>query len=241
MSNKESILPTFENDYQALVFLIEHYGFKGGWIGAGGMGPEIEVDIQKAAPKWAKSIAAEFVAALHSNSHPVLNMAMEVVSCSVHQDRGKLLLTRHWSNPITQEGPRVLKPRVMEEAITSILGIESVYVESDQDRCELRWVSDADTAQFAFESAGFVLYDSNLNDIACDEEQSLKILEILRKPSMTERKYWSSFASIESIVLSFSNLNGDFVFSISGETKPEDITDECLRSSHVIRGLRGKH
>jgi hypothetical protein len=102
-------------------------------------------------------------------------------------------------------------------------------------------VSDADTGQFAFESGGFVLYNSNLNDIACDEEQSLKILEVLRKPSMTEHEYWSSFTSVDSIVLSFSNLNGDYEFCISGETKPEDITDECLRSSHVIRGLGSKN
>jgi hypothetical protein len=239
MSNKENMPPTFENDHDALVFLIERYDFKGGWIGAGGMGPEIEVDIQKTAPKWAKSMAIEFLFALHSSSHPALNMAMEVVNCSLQQERGRILLTRHWSSPITQDGPRVLKPRVMEKAITRILGVESGNVESDQDRCELRWVSDGDTGQFAFESGGFVLYDRNLNDIACDEEQSLKILEELRKPSMTEHEYWSSFASIDSIVLSFSSLNGDYVFSISGETKPEDITDECLRASHVIRGLGG--
>lgn len=237
MRNKENMPPTFKNDYDALVFLIGNYGFKGGWIGAGGMGPEIGVDIQKTTPKWAKSIAVDFVFALHSSSHPALNMAVEVVDCSLQQERGRILLTRHWSSPITQDGPRVLKPRVMEKVITKILGVQSVYVESDQDRCELRWVSDADTGQFAFESGGFVLHDSNLNDITCDGEQSLKILEVLRKPSMTERKYWSSFASIDSIVLSFSNLNGDYVFSISGETKPEDITDECLRSSHVIRGV----
>ena len=29
--------PTFKNDHDALVFLIGHYGFKGGCIGAGGM------------------------------------------------------------------------------------------------------------------------------------------------------------------------------------------------------------
>jgi hypothetical protein len=237
MSNKESMPPTFENDYQALVFLIERYNFKGGWIGAGGMGPEIEVDIQKAAPKWAKSIAVEFVFALHSSSHPALNMAGEVVDCSLQQERSRILLTRNWSSPITQDGPRVLKPRVMEEAITIILGIESVDLTGEQERCELRWDSDPETGEFIFEPGGFALYDGNFDEIACDEEQSLKILEVLRKPSMTERKYWSSFASIDSIVLSFSNLNGDFVFSISGETKPEDITDECLRSSHVIRGL----
>lgn len=237
MSNKEDMPPKFENDYQALVFLIERYCFKGGWIGAGGMGPEIEVEIKKISPAWAKSIAAEFVFALHSNSHPALNMAAEAVDCVLQQERGRILLTRHWSSPITLEGPRVLKPRVMEKAITRILGVESVDVESDQERCELRWVSDAETGQFAFEAGDFVLYNSDLNEIACDEEQSLKILEVLRKPSMTERKYWSSFASIDSIVLSFSNLNGGYVFSISGETKPEDITDECLRSSEVIRGL----
>ncbi len=227
----------FKNDYDALVFLIERYSFKGGWIGAGGMGPEIEVEIQGTAPEWAKSIAAEFVVALHSNSHPVLNMAMDVVNCSLQQDGSRLLLTRHWSDPIPQEGPRVLQPRLMEEAITSILGIESVDLEDDQERCEMKWDSDLETGQFIFESGGFALHDSDLNDITCDEEQSLKILEVLRKPSMTEHEYWSSFTSIDSIVLSFSNLNGGYEFCISGETMPEDITDECLRSSHVIRGV----
>jgi hypothetical protein len=241
MSNKENMPPAFENDYDALVFLIERYDFKGGWIGAGGMGPEIEVEIQESAPEWAKSIAAEFVVALHSNSHPVLNMASEMVSCSFHQDRGRLLLTRHWSNPITQEGPRVLQPRVMEEVITSTLGIESVDREGDQERCELRWNGNPETGQFIFDSGNFVLYDGDFNEISCDEEQSLKILEVLRKPSMTEPEYWSSFTSIDSIVLSFSSLNGDYRFCISGETKPEDITDECLRSSHVIRGLGSKN
>jgi hypothetical protein len=241
MSNKEDVPPKFENDYQTLVSLIERYGFKGGWIGAGGMGPEIEVEIEKTAPEWAKSIAAEFVVAFHSNSHPILNMAMEVVSCSLHQDRGRLLLTRHWSNPVTQEGPRVLKPRVMEEAITSILGIESVDLTGEQERCELRWDSDPETGEFIFEPGGFALYDGNFDEIACDEEQSLKILEVLRNPSMTDQEYWSSFNSIDSIVLSFSNLNGDYRFCISGETKPEDITDECLRSSEVIRGLGSKN
>lgn len=241
MKNDKNMPPTFKNDHDALVFLIGNFGFKGGWIGAGGMGPEIEVDIQKTAPKWAKSIAVEFVFALHSSSHPALNMAAEVVDCSIKQERGRILLTRHWSSPITQDGPRVLKPRVMEKAITKILGVESAYVESDQDRCELRWVSDDETGEFAFESGDFVLYDSDLNEIACDEEQSLKILEVLRRPSMTERKYWSSFASIDSIVLSFSNLNGDYVFFISGETKPEDITDKCLRSNEVISGLGSKN
>jgi len=229
--------PTFKNDHDALVFLIGHYGFKGGWIGAGGMGPEIEVDIQKTAPKWAKSIAVEFVFALTSKSHPVLCMAMEVINCSLQQDRGRLLLTRHWSNPVTQQGPRVLKPRVMEDAITRILGIESVELEDDQERCALRWDSGPETGRFIFESGDFVLYDSDLNEIACDEEQSLKILDVLKKPSMTKQEYWSSFTSIDSIVLSFSGLNGDYEFCISGETKPEDITDECLKSSHVIRGL----
>jgi hypothetical protein len=240
MSNKENMPPAFENDYNALVFLIERYNFKGGWIGAGGMGPEIEVEIQESAPEWAKAIAAEFVGALHSSSHPALNMAMEVVNCSLQQDRGRLLLTRHWSNPITQEGPKVLQPRVMEEAITSILGIDLVDLEGDQERCELRWNTDPESGQFIFESGEFVLYGSDLNGIACDEEQSLKILEVLREPSMTEHEYWSSFTSVDSIVLSFSNLNGDYEFCISGETKPEDITDECLRSSHVIRGLGGE-
>ena len=237
MSNKANMPPTFKNDHDALVFLIGHYGFKGGCIGAGGMGPDIEVDIQKTAPKWAKSLAVEFLFALHSISHPALNLAMEVVNCSLQQDRGRILLTRHWSSPITQDGPRVLKPRVMEKAITTILGVESVNVECDQEKCELWWASDAATGQFAFKSGDFVLYDTDLKKIACDEDQSLKILEVLRRPSMTERKYWSSFASIDSIVLSFSNLNGGYEFCISGETMPEDITDECLTSSHVIRGV----
>jgi hypothetical protein len=235
MSNKENMRPAFKNDYDALVFLIERYDFKGGWIGAGGMGPEIEVEIQESAPEWAKAIAAEFVGALHSNSHPAMNMAMEVVSCSLQQDRGRLLLIRHWSNPIPQEGPKILQPRVMEKAITKILGVESVYVESDQDRCELRWNSDPESGQFIPDTGDFVLYDSEFKDITCNSKQALEILDALRQPGRTEDKYWSSFSSIDSIHLDFARLDGDYHYCITGTTTPEDITEFCLRSQDSCR------
>jgi hypothetical protein len=235
MSSQEDTPPKFENDHDALVFLIEKYHFEGGWVGAGGMGPEGEIEIDASAPEGAKNIGFEFVSNFHCEDHPVLNMAMDYVHCAFHREDSKLLLTRRWSSPIKCEGPCVLQPRSLQEAITSVLGIKSIYSDGDIDDCALVWTRDNETGLFIPDTDDFLLYDSEFNDITCNSKQALGILDALRQPGMTEDKYWSSFTTIESIQLIFARLDGDYHYCITGLTKPEDITDLCLRSKENCR------
>jgi hypothetical protein len=217
------------------VFLIEKYHFEGGWIGPSGMGNEGDIEIDASAPEWAKNIGFDFVSNLHRADHPVLNMAMEHVHCAFRQEDSRLLLTRHWSSPIQSEGPCVLQPLALQDAITSILKIKSIYTGDDVDECALSWKKDSETGRFIPDTDGFVLYDSDLKDITCNSKQALEILDALRQPGMTECKYWSAFTSIDSIHLTFSNLDGDYHYSITGLTEPEDITDACLGSQENCR------
>ena len=235
MSNQKNTPPKFDNDHDALVFLIEKYHFKGGWIGAGGMGPDGEIEIKASAPEWAKELGSAFVFDLHCEDHPVLGMGMEEVGCAFHREDSKLLLTRNWSSPIKYEGPRVLKPRSLQEAITSILGIKSIDTDGNIDDCALVWTRDDETGLFIPDTDDFVLYDSEFNDITCSSNQALEILDALRQPGMTEDDCWSSFTTIGSIQLTFARLDRDYYYSITGLTKPEDITDLCLRSKNHCR------
>lgn len=228
-------MPNFKNDRDASVFLIEKNHFEGGWIGPAGMGNDGDIEIDAAAPEWARSIGFNFVANFHSADHPVLNMAMELVHCTFRREDSKLLLTRTWSSPIQSEGPCVLQPRLLQEAITNILGIKSIYSEDDTDDCSLTWTTDSETGLFIPETDEFVLYDSEFNDIACNNKQAMEILDALMKPGMTEDKYWSSFSSIDSIHLNFARLDGDYHYCITGMTKPEDITEICLKSQENCR------
>jgi len=228
-------MPNFKNDREALVFLIEKYHFEGGWIGAAGMGNDGGIEIDASAPEWARSIGFNFVTNFHCADHPVLNMAMEYVDCAFRQEDSKLLLTRTWSSPIKCEGPCVLQPRLFQEAITSILGIKSIYSGDDTDDCSLNWIKDSETGQFIPETDEFVLYDSESNDIACNNKQAMEILDALMKPEITEHKYWSLFSSIDSIHLIFARLDGDYHYCITGMTKPEDITEICLKSQENCR------
>jgi hypothetical protein len=235
MSSQKDTPPKFENDHDALVFLIEKYYFEGGWIGASGMGPEGEIEIDESAPEWAKNIGFEFVSNFHCEDHSVLNMAMEYVHCAFHREDSKLLLTRSWYNPLKCEGPCVLQPRLLQEAITSILGIKSIDSDDDIDASALVWTRDSKTGLFIPDTDGFVLCDGEFNDLTCNNKQALEILEALRKPGIAEDKYWSSFISIDSIQLTFSNLDGDYHYCITGQTKPEDITALLLKSQHHCR------
>lgn len=227
-------MPNFKKDRDALEFLIEKYHFEGGWIGPAGMGNDGDIEID-AAPDWAKGIGLNFVSNFHSADHPVLNMAMELVHCTFRREDSKLLLTRHWSSPIQSEGPCVLQPRLLQEAITRILGIKSIYSEDDTDDCSLNWTTDSETDLFIPETDEFVLNDSESNDIACNNKQAMEILDALMKPGMTEDKYWSSFSSIDLIHLTFARLDGDYHYCITGMTKPEDITEICLKSQQNCR------
>jgi hypothetical protein len=235
MSGQKNTPPKFKNDHDALVFLIEKYHFGGGWIGPAGMGTEGEIEIDASAPEWAKNIGFDFVYNLHCEVHPVLNMAMEYVDCAFRQEDSKLLLTRTWSSPIKSEGPCVLQPRVLQDAITSILKIKAIYPADDVDDCALGWTKDSETGRFVPDTNDFVLYDSDFKDITCNSKQALEILDALRQPGMTEDKYWSAFKSIDSIHLTFSNLDGDYHYSITGLTQPEDITEVCLGSQENCR------
>ena len=235
MSNQKDTQPKFKDDHDALVFLIEKYHFEGGWIGAGGMGPEGKIEIEATAPEWAKKIGWDFVFNLHCEVHPVLDMAMEVVHCTYRRKDSKLLLTRYWSSPIVCKGPCVLQPRALQEAIISILGIKSFDSGDDVEDWALSWTKDSETGRFIPDTEDFVLFDGEFNDITCNKKQALKILAALRKPGMTEDKYWSSFKSIDSIHLAFSNLDGDHQYCITGQTKPEDITAFLLKSKENCR------
>ena len=234
MNSPEDTPPIFENDHDALVFLIEKYNFEGGWIGPAGMGFDGDVEIDASAPKWARDMAFTFVLDLHCADHPVL-MAMEHVDCQFSREDSRLILSRHWSSPLMAEGPCVLQPRVLQEAITSILGIKSCAPGDDVDSSLLIWTGDSDIGQFSCDTEDFVLYDSEFEDITCDKDQALKILEALRKPGMTEDKYWSSFNWIGSIHLEFSGLDGDYHYGFTGGTEPEDITEACLKSQRNCR------
>jgi hypothetical protein len=234
MNSKKDKPPKFKNDHEALMYLIEKHHFEGGWIGAAGMGYDGEIEIDASAPEWAKGIGFNFVSNFHCADHPVLNMAMEYIDCAFCREDSKLLLTRHWSSPIKSEGPSVLQPRLLQEAITSILGIKSIYSE-DTDDCSLNWTTDSETGQFIPETDEFVLYDSEFNEITCNYKQALEILDALMKPGMTEDQCWSSFSSIDSIHLTFARLDGDYHYCITGRTKPEDITEICLKSQENCR------
>jgi len=148
MSGQKNTPPKFKNDHDALVFLIEKYHFKGGWIGPSGMGNDGDIEIDASAPEWAKNIGFDFVSNLHRADHPVLNMAMEHVHCAFRQEDSRLLLTRHWSSPIQSEGPCVLQPLALQDAITSILKIKSIYTGDDVDECALSWKKDSETGRF---------------------------------------------------------------------------------------------
>lgn len=230
MSKHKRTRPKFENDHDALVFLMENYQFEGGWIGAGGMGPEGDTEIAESAPPWAKNMAMSFVYDLHCRDLPGFEMAMENVDCQISREDSRLILSRYWSMPLVSEGPSVLQPRVLQEAIISILAIKSPYLGDDVDPCELVWTEESDTGRFSCDTSSFVLYDSEFKDLACDDDQALKILEVLRRPGMTEDKSWSFFAQTHAIHLKFWSLDGDYKYSITGTTKPEDITESCLKS-----------
>jgi hypothetical protein len=230
MNRKKDKPPKFKNDHDALVVLIEKHNFRGGWIGPAGMGNDGDIEIDASTPEWAKNIGFNFVSNFHSVDHPVLDMEMEDVDCTFRQEDSRLLLTRHWSSPIKSEGSCVLQPRLLQEAITGILGIKSIYSEDDTDDCALNWTRDSETGLFIPDSDEFILYDSQFNNITCDSKQAMEILDALMKPGMTEDKYWSAFASIDSIHMNFSRLDGDFHYCITGLTKPEDITEICLKS-----------
>ena len=47
--------PEFNNAYEQIVYLIKRYNFNGGYIGAGGMGYEYEIDVAPDAPEWARN------------------------------------------------------------------------------------------------------------------------------------------------------------------------------------------
>jgi hypothetical protein len=194
------------------------------------MGTDGDIEIDASTPEWAKNIGLNFVSNFHCVDHPVLNMAMENVDCAFRREELTLLLTRSWSSPIKSEGPCVLQPRLLQEAITSILGIKSIYSEDDIDDCALIWTRDSETGLFIPETDEFVLYDSEFNDITCNNKQAMEILDVLRQPGMTEDQCWSSFSSIDSIHLTFARLDGDYHYCITGLTKPEDITEICLKS-----------
>jgi len=215
MSSQKDTPPIFENDHDALVFLIEKY----------------QIEIEESAPDWAKELGWDFVFNLHCENHPVLRMAMEVVDCAFHKEDSKILLTRSWSSPIKYEGPCVLQPRSLQEAITSIMGLKSI----DTDGSTLVWTRDDETGLFIPDTDDFVLYDSEFNDITCSSNQALEILDALRQPGMTEDDCWSSFTTIGSIQLTFARLDRDYYYSITGLTKPDDITDLCLRSKNHCR------
>jgi hypothetical protein len=235
MSSQKVTLPKFKNDHEALVFLIEKYHFEGGWIGSGGMGPEGGIEIDASAPEWAKKIGWNFVFNLHCEDHPVLDNAMEHVHCTFRREDSQLLLTRYWSGPGECEGPCVLQPRALQEAIISILGIKSFDSGDDVEDWALSWTKDSETGRFIPHTEAFVLHDSECNEITCNKKQALEILEALRKPGITEDKYWSSFTLIDSIQLTFSNLDGDYHYCITGQTKPEDITALLLKSQQNYR------
>jgi hypothetical protein len=235
MSGQQNTPPSFTNDHDALVFLIEKYHFEGGWIGPAGMGNDGDIEIDASTPEWAKNIGFKFVSNFHCVNHPVLKMAMEYVHCTFRREESKLLLTRSWSGPPKSEGPYVLQPRLLQEAITSILGIKSIYSEDDADDCTLNWTKDSETGLFTPETDDFILYDSEFNEITCNNKQAMEILGALMKPGITEDKYWSSFSSIDSIHLTFTRLDGDYHYCITGLTKPEDITEICLKSQENCR------
>lgn len=77
MSNQKNTPPKFDNDHDALVFLIEKYNFEGGCIEAGGMGPDGQIEIEESAPEWAKELGWDFVFNLHCKDHPVLNQSLK--------------------------------------------------------------------------------------------------------------------------------------------------------------------
>jgi hypothetical protein len=232
-SPEDNTPPKFQNDHDALVFLMEKYHFRGGSIGAAGMGWDQDDEIDESAPEWAKNMASSFVYDLQTEGQ-VLNMAMESVDCQLSREDSKILLTRYWSSPILSEGPCVLQPRVLQEAIISILGIKTFYTDNDVDPCVLKWTEDCDTGRFISDTDDFVLYDSESEDITCDKDQALKILEALREPGMTEDQYWSSFTLIDSIYLKFYGLDGDYHYCITGETQPDDITESYLKSRRIV-------
>ena len=105
------------------------------------------------------------------------------------------------------------------------------------DPCVLKWTEDCDTGRFISDTDDFALYDSEWEDITCDKDQALKILEVLREPGMTEDQYWSPFTSIDSIYLTFSRLDGDYHYCITGETQPEDFTESYLKSRTIADQL----
>jgi hypothetical protein len=235
MSGQQNTPPKFKNDHDALLFLIEKHNFEGGWIGPAGMGNDGDIEMDASAPEWAKIIGFNFVSNFHCVDHPVLNMAMEYIHCTFRQEDSKLLLTRSWNSPIKSEGPSVLQPRPLQEAITSILGIKSIYSGDDTDDCSLNWTKDSETGQFIPETDEFVLYNSEFNNITCNNKQALEILDTLRQPGITEDKYWSSFSLIDSIHLTFARLDGNYHYCITGMTKPEDMTELCLISQENCR------
>jgi hypothetical protein len=235
MSNHEHTPPKFENDHDALVFLIEKYQFKGGWNAPAGMSFDADVEIDASAPPWAMDMALAFSLDLNCKDSPVFGMSMEYASCQLSRKGSKLILSRYWGDPLLSEGPCVLQPRALQKAIMSILSIKSPAL-GDVDPCEFTWTRDRDTGRFRWRpDGGFVLYDSEYEDITCNKTQAMKILKALRQPGMTNDRYWSCFKRIEYIQLYFSSLDGAYHYGISGTTKPEDITEYYLKSQEHCR------
>ena len=235
MKNQKDTPPKFDNDHDALVFLIENFNFEGGSIVAGGMGPEIEIEMDETAPEWASRIADAFMfympPYLDNSNH---GMPFELLSCTLSRQDSKLFLTRYWSDPIMGDWPCVRQPRVLQKAIVSILGVKSICRDDNMDTCKLKWDRHGKSSKFVPDTSDFVMYDAEGDDVSCNKTQALKILEVLKMPKMIDRKYWSSFKQIDSITLTFSLLSGAYHFCFTGENPAQDVTKECLQSKQLI-------
>jgi hypothetical protein len=222
--------PHFDNDHDALVFLIEKFNFSDGWIAPAGMGFDGDVTIDTTAPVWAKEMAFSFITRAPNSSCLILNtkMYLQNVDYTLRRRGGRLILQRNYSWPEVSECPCVLKPQVFEQEMFKILGINSCASKDDMDPRELIWNAGKKRSTFIPDTKDFCLEDENEKEVKCNKAQASQILEILKSPGMTEQSHWQAFEVIDSIILSFTGLGGDHHYCFTGSGFDDDITQECL-------------
>jgi hypothetical protein len=224
--------PHFDNDHDALVFLIKNFNFSGGWTYPAGMGFDVAVYLDTKAPEWAKEMGLWFIAEAPNSSCHILqtNMYLQHVDYTLQRRDGRLILSRSYSDPVMRECPCVLKPQVLEQEMFKILRINSCASEGDMDPCELTWNASKKKLTFIPDIKDFCLEDENEKEVKCSRAQASQILEILKSPGMTEQSHWEAFEVIDSIILSFAGLGGDHHYCFIGSGFDDDITQECLGS-----------
>ena len=222
--------PHFDNDHDALVFLIENFNFSGGWTYPAGMSFDSDVYIDTKAPGWAKKMGLSFIAEAPNSSCHILktNMYLQHVDYTLQRRDGRLILSRSYSDPVMSECPCVFKPQVLEQEMFKILGINSCASKDDVDPRELIWNAGKKRSTFIPDTKDFCLEDENEKEVKCNKAQASQILEILKSPGMTEQSHWQAFEVIDSIILSFTGLGGDHHYCLTGFGFDDDITQECL-------------